>query len=158
MKIIVDRSDGGVTVMMRPGEISPELAEQHVVKWQSTFSEAQVVSYAIVGDDYQLPPFDEEYRNAWTLRAGRIDHDMPRAREIHRARIRERRKPLLEEQDLAWTLVEEDETLTAAQRLMRRRAITARRRQLRDAPADPRIEAAQTIEELRAVDPLAEAP
>jgi hypothetical protein len=53
-------------------------------------------------------------------------------------------------------LVDEDETLTAAVRLARRRAIIAKKKLLRDAPADPRIEAAQTIEQLRAVDPLTE--
>jgi hypothetical protein len=148
--VLIRRDDGGVSVMSTRDGAD---IEREIAKWQTSHTE-RALSWRVVPNEMDLT---DPYRDAWGDDGQAIVHNMPKAREIHRARIRERRAPLLAEQDLALMLVDEDETLTAAVRLQRRRAIIARKKALRDAPADPRIEAAQTIETLRAVDPLTEA-
>lgn len=97
-------------------------------------------------------PTDRSYRDAWSLAGdGKIGHDMPRARELHRAKLRRARVPLLEALDIEAIRADESGDKKAKD------AVVARKQALRDAPADPAIEAAKTIEELKAVT-LPEAP
>lgn len=92
-------------------------------------------------DDW-TPPSDRIFRNAWVVRDGQIDVDMPRARNVQRGRIRAARKPILADLDVqTLRAVEQQDTGKLAE-------IVARKQKLRDAPADPRIDAAQTLEEL----------
>ena len=72
---------------------------------------------------------------------------MPSAREIHRTRLRELRRPLFVENDVAIrdAQIDGDNVKLAA--------AIARRNALRDVTADARIDAAQTAEELKAVMP-----
>lgn len=105
-----------------------------------------VMSWVMVSDN--AFPKDRTYRNAWRWRGNRVEHDMPAAREIHRGLIRERRAKLFDE-----LTVEQERAGRDATKLD---ALESRRQRLRDATADPRIEAAKTIEELREIDPLAE--
>ena len=92
-------------------------------------------------------PADRTFRNAWIVADGAIAYAMPAAREIWRGVIREARDPLLAAADVDYM-----RALEAAQDT---KAIVARKQALRDAPADPAIEAATTIEQLRAVWPAA---
>ena len=121
-------------------------AECAKIVWESG---AHMVSWRLLDGE---PDLNDPYRNAWRdVRAARdISHDMPRARKLHRERIRDRRVKLFQK------LTEEQER-TNRRDDAKLDAIEAKRQRLRDAPADPRIDAAQTIEELKAVDPLAEA-
>jgi hypothetical protein len=149
--LIIKRSDGGVSVGGVAERADPAIV---VRKWEEA-GDRRALWWRVIDGEVSLR---DEYRDAWLDHDGSAPtHDMPKAREVHREHIRARRAPLLAEQDLALMLVDEDETLTAAVRLQRRRAVIAKKKLLRDAPADPRIEAAQTIDELRAVDPLTEA-
>ncbi len=85
------------------------------------------------------------FRDAWTFVGNAVEIDMPRARDIHRNRLRAEREPLLRELDAAWFVaVEQGDTEAQA-------TIAAQKQALRDAPADPRIEAAQTPAELEAL-------
>jgi hypothetical protein len=89
-------------------------------------------------------PADRDFRDAWTHR-GAFGVDMPKAREIHREKLRRIRKPKMEALD-----VEALRSLTDAAKLAQ---IEAQKQELRDATAYPAIEAAATPEELKAAVP-----
>jgi hypothetical protein len=90
-------------------------------------------------------PADRDFRDAWKRTPGKIEVDMPKARGVHRDRLRRMRAPLLAKADVDFMLALERGQSTAA--------VVARKQALRDVTADPRIEAAQTPEELKAVVP-----
>lgn len=94
-------------------------------------------------------PSDRTFRNAWRQSGREIVVDMALAREIHREAIRERRKPMLEALDRDYIRADERRDTPERERII------ALKNKLRDAPADPRIDAAATPEALKAVDPLA---
>ena len=74
-----------------------------------------------------------------------ITINMVKAREIHRTLIRAARAPLMAALDVEYQRADERGDADA------KASVAARKQALRDAPADPRIEAAQTIKELRDV-------
>jgi hypothetical protein len=80
----------------------------------------------------------------------RISIDMNKAREIWRNKIREHRKPVLEQLDVAYLRAIETQN-TELQSI-----ISSQKQALRDAPADNRIQQAETIEVLRLIDPVGE--
>lgn len=92
-------------------------------------------------------PKDHTFRDAWKLDGNRVSIDMPKSREIHRGRLREARASKLAALDVEYQRA--DETGDAN----RKRDVAARKQALRDVTADPRIEAAKTPEELKAVWP-----
>lgn len=72
--------------------------------------------------------------------------NMTKAREIKREQIRAQRVPLLADLDVQFMrAVESGDSAEQAR-------IAAEKQRLRDAPDDPRIEAAQTPQELAALD------
>ena len=85
-----------------------------------------------------------------TLTARHLDGDavvidMERARDIHRDRLRAARRPMLEALDAEWfRAAESGDSETMAD-------VAYRKQALRDAPGDPRIEWAETVEELEAL-------
>lgn len=93
-------------------------------------------------------PGDRYFRGAW-IDAGKIDVDMPKAREIHKDRLRRERAPLLDALDTEYMRADElgDIELKAE--------IAAKKQALRDITDDPAIESAKTPEELKAVRPPA---
>lgn len=74
--------------------------------------------------------------------------DMVKARDVWRDHIRRRRQPLLEELDREYMRADE------AGDTKSKKGIAAKKKKLRDAPEDPRIEAATSPEDLKAIDPL----
>lgn len=72
-----------------------------------------------------------------------ITHDMNKAREIWKTRIRTARKPILEQLDIQFmrTTEENGDTLE----------IVAKKNLLRDFPQDSRIEAATSVEDLKEI-------
>ena len=74
-----------------------------------------------------------------------ITVNMVKARDIHRAKMRAVRAPLLVALDVAFQRALEQNTSAAE--------IIAKKQALRDVTSDPAIEAAQTLEELKAVWP-----
>lgn len=104
-------------------------------------------------------PTDRTFRNAWRDRGGKVEVDMPHARELHRDRLRELRAPRLAELDIEYQRA--DEAASGKPGWMERlRGLTAQdakgqiiaaKQRLRDVTADPRIEAAQTPEELKSI-------
>jgi hypothetical protein len=102
-----------------------------------------VASWRLI--DLSALPADRAYRNAWKDTGTTIVHDMPKAREIHRGKLRELRAPVLAALDVEWMKA------VAAKKNPDADAVEAKRQVLRDLPADPRIDAAQTVEELKAI-------
>lgn len=90
-------------------------------------------------------PTDRSYRSAWKDTGAAITHDMGKAREIHRNKLRAERAPLLAALDVEYQRA--DETSDAPGKAK----IAGRKQRLRDVTADPRIDKAKTISELAAV-------
>ena len=95
-------------------------------------------------DDW-VPADRRAFRSAWVLNGETIDVDMPRAREIQKARLRREREPMLAALDTEY--MRADETRDAA----RKSAIAAEKQALRDVTASPLIDAAKTPEELKSL-------
>lgn len=91
-------------------------------------------------------PTTREFVGAWTWSGGRIEHDMTKAREIHRQRIRTARAPLLAALDVEFQRALESGASTSE--------IVAKKNALRDATRHPGIEAAKTVDELQKAWPL----
>jgi hypothetical protein len=93
-------------------------------------------------------PADRTFRNAWKHQARAISVDMGKAREVHRDAVRVARKPMLAALDVEWQKAQEANDNGLMQQVSRAKQL------LRDAPANPAIEAAQTPEELKAIWPI----
>lgn len=102
-----------------------------------------VLSYAVI-TDAEIPA-DRAYRNAWEVVGGRVVENLAKARELHRDKLRRQRTELLLPLDIAWSRAMATGDKAAAS------AVEAERQQLRDAPDDPRIESAQSIDELKLI-------
>ena len=89
-------------------------------------------------------PSDRHFRNAWSLSGTTITEDMTAAKVIFKNKIREVRKSLLEEQDVAFMKALEAGDSTA--QTTAKNAKTA----LRNAPAAQAITDADTITKLKA--------
>ena len=89
-------------------------------------------------------PSDRHFRNAWTLSGTVISEDMTTAKIIFKDKIREVRKPLLEEHDVLFMKAMEDGDSTEQS------TIASKKKELRDAPAASAITNAKTIAELKA--------
>lgn len=90
-------------------------------------------------------PKDRAFRNAWKFSGDAVEVDMAKARDIQRDKLRAERKPRLESLDAEFmqTLEKEDK---AAQK-----AVADLKKKLRDATKNPKIDAAVTPEELKAI-------
>jgi len=95
-------------------------------------------------DDTDLPT-DRTYRDAWAdTGAGPLTHDMPRARGLHLARVRLARAKRFAELDSEWMRA------AGQGKKADEAAVEARRQALRDLPATLGVEAATTVEDLKA--------
>jgi hypothetical protein len=155
IKVLATYADGGVaviafvTVSYRPDgavhwerEASPENIDAECAKISQVLP-SPIVSWRVIAD--ADVPTARDYRNAWIDTGNAVGHDMPRARELHRVKLRREREPRLAALDVEYQRADEREDRTEKRRL------AALKQALRDAPADPRIDAAQTIEQLRAI-------
>ena len=88
-------------------------------------------------------PSDRHFRGAWTLSGTVISEDMTTAKTLFKDKIREVRKPLLEEQDVLFMKAMEDGDSTEQS------TIATKKKELRDAPAASAITNAKTIAELK---------
>lgn len=92
-------------------------------------------------------PSDREFRNAWRDEGAAIGHDMAKARELRLAKLRRERVGQLEQLDRDWMRAMGQKRSADAD------DIEAQRQALRDMPTrvQPLLDAAQTVEELKAV-------
>ena len=129
----------------KPREITPEFVNE-VYARKRTGGDV-IVSWEFVPNDYCDETTDRTFRNAWKHdRGGRKPkHDMPKAREIHRVYLRKARMAEFCRLDNDYRIADEAGDTKA------RKEIGALRQKFRDVTEDPRIEAAQTVEELKAL-------
>jgi hypothetical protein len=165
VKIAIAMSDGTVAVMSfitsgrgnalphggtwsdAPGHWERAPTDENIFQEISrTFiSGAQPVSYRLLKDDEA--PQDRSFRDAWVDRGSGIEHDMPKARNIHLDRLRRQRAVELEALDRDWMRANGQGSPAEAMQ------IEARRQRWRDMPVTVAgaLTAAQTIDELKAV-------
>lgn len=158
-KIAITRGDGGVSIMAfvveGRGGILPEGAvwfsdgvwvrepsdkniESEVRKVVPAFE-----SWRRISDDEV--PADRTFRDA-LVDNGTLEHDIEKAREIHRDALRHERAKVFPDLDVAWMRAFASGDGKAAQ------AIEDQRQALRDVTADQRIDAAVSVEELKAIE------
>lgn len=152
VKVIIERNDGGVTVMAfvtvgytPQGDIqfkrdaSDENIDAEIIK-----AKLDCKSWRLLEEGEEVPT-DRTFRDAWIDGITKIDVDMVKAREIQKDKLRVERAPLLEKLDVDYMkALETGNTKLQA-------AITAKKTLLRDITKAPEIEAAQTPEELKAI-------
>lgn len=85
------------------------------------------------------------YRNALVDRAGKIEHDIVKARDCCREELRRQRRNAMLVLDGQWM------GATGQGKKAEADAVEAERQKWRDAPADPRIDAAGSVEELKQI-------
>ena len=146
-KIIYTRPDGGVSIVCPAININDPVGfdEEQALARAMARLPAEAINPQVVDDS--IIPVDRTFRNALIQNGASVIHDMPKCRDIHRDKLRELRRPLFAENDIAIrdAQVDGDSAKLAA--------AIARRNALRDVTADPRIDAAQTPEALKAVMP-----
>jgi|GEM_PF-1089096 len=120
----------------------PPVADE-IAKWP----EAEQAQVNYVMQLTEAPPADRTFRNAWVLDGDKIGHDMGKAREIHRERMRAARAPKLAALDVDYQRADEGGKGEDKAR------IAAKKQALRDVTKDPAIDAATTPEQLKAVWP-----
>ncbi len=167
--VAVTHASGAVTRLQifasaPAASFSPDAARQHGFalkggRWVRDVSDEQIaaeVARSVFVDGSPVvswkrcaptdfPVQDRDFRGAWRMRDGKIGVDMPAARGIHRDRMRQARAPRLAALDVEYQRADEAGDGAA------KRAIGARKQALRDVTADPRIDAADTPDALRAV-------
>ena len=95
-------------------------------------------------DEHQQFETDRVYRNALIVdEKGVLKHDIVRARDCHRGYVRKQRATAMVELDAKWMKFKgQGKDSDAA-------AVETQRQGWRDAPADQRIEAAQSVDDLK---------
>lgn len=142
--VAITFDDGSLGVMQllralrgeRAIDVTDEYIDGEIAR--SVFDRSPVSWRRIAFEDV---PTTRAFRDAWRDRGGSIVHDMPKARDICRDRLRALRQPRLDALDIEYQRA--DESGNAAEK----KRIAALKQRLRDAPADPRIDAAQTIDD-----------
>lgn len=153
MKIAYTRQDGGMNIVnaapkeqleIKLGPLTDEQYREHVSKRSLPID---AIDVSELPDDWAPP--DREFRDAWRHSNGVVNIDMESARNIWRNKIRAARKPLLSKLDVDYMRADERGDTSAKD------LIAKNKQELRDAPQDPAIDAAQTPEDLMAVWPRA---
>jgi hypothetical protein len=155
-------ADGTVAIM---AFVTREYNPDGTVRWarvaEPATIEREIARTAAALDAWKVPiqrwrpidpadvPADRTFRNALRDDGTRLQHDLPHARELHRAAIRVARAPKLADLDVAYQRADETNDTAA------KKQIAAAKQLLRDLPAHPAIEAATTTEALKAFWPEA---
>lgn len=149
-KIVYTRPDGGISVVHPVRNTFPKLEELSDAEIEQRAWDrlpASAINPQWVAAD-QIPA-DRTFRNAWKAGSGKVEHDMAKAREIHKENLRSMRAPLMAALDVEY--IKADELGDAAKKAQ----IAAKKQALRDVTRDARITAAATPDELKAVIPEA---
>ena len=89
-------------------------------------------------------PKNRDFRGAWTLEGDVMKEDLSAAKELFKSKIKEARTPLLASEDVAFMMALENDDSKA------RAASVAKKKALRDATKASAIDAASSIDELKA--------
>ena len=147
-KIIFTRPDGGVSVVVPAINTIPDLeniteAEAEKRAWNKLPANAINPRFVTDADI----PTDRTFRNAWKDGGVKIEVDMPKAREIHKNKLRDMRAPKLSKLDVDYMRADEEGNTALKVK------IATQKRALRDVTADPQIASAKTPDELKTVIP-----
>jgi hypothetical protein len=108
-----------------------------------------LVGWRRLGDaEHQQFNQDRIYRDALEDKAGKLQYNIDKAKELHRAYLRHVNGDKFMVLDRQWV------DAMASNKRQDADAIEAKRKAMRDRVNDPAIDAAQTIEELKAVTPI----
>ena len=161
--VAVTRVDGGLTVMkiieaeyvrdpenkagrllVKEYKITDEYIDQIIAKHGWTDGLA-AVSWRIVPNDFANETVDRTYRNAWkdNPELNKPDHDMRLAKEVQRIYLRKSRLAEFCRLDNELRLAE------AAGDAEAKATIMLEQQKFRDVTDDPRIEAAETVDDLK---------
>src|SRR5262249_3313396 len=136
-RILIERSDGGVSVMELIGEAAPE---EEIAKWEES-SPGMFVAWNEI-DSAELPA-SREFRDAWVPDGdGGVMVDMTKARAIQMDRIRAARAEAFKPLDIEFMRAVERNDRAAEDQ------IAALKQRLRDLPQTFDLSAATTPEEL----------
>jgi hypothetical protein len=148
-KIIYTRQDGALSVINPVRNTHPrleDLTDDEVLQRAMKDIPQDAINPQIV-DESEIPK-DRTFRNAWKANGNKVEHDMPKCREIHKDKLRQERKPLLEALDVEYMkALEEDDKDKIAE-------IKVKKKELRDVTDHPDLNTALTPEELKKVWPL----
>lgn len=117
-KLVVKRSDGGVSIIIPTREATPELLERDAQMVQGYISHREVTDDKIPADRY--------FRNAWTddNPTETVDINISKAKEIKINHMRVLRKPKLADLDVQFMIAIENGEDTSS--------IVAKKQELRD--------------------------
>ena len=137
MRIVVHKNDmKGViktpTISIMESEITS--AEEIIKKIDKSLT-------PVIVNQKDLP--DNWFHRAWDIVDGKVIVDMEKAREIHKERIRAGRIKKLAELDIEFQRAMEKNKST--------KDIVSQKQKLRDATEDPKLNSAQTTEELKSI-------
>jgi hypothetical protein len=146
-KIIYTRPDGGISVIHPVINTSETMRITEAGAEQRAFAQLPLDAINPRWIDDSIIPLDRTFRNAWEDIGGSdgIKVNMPKAREIHKNKLRVLREPLLKELDADYMRADEQEKTAEKDR------IAIKKQTLRDITDNPVIEAAQTPDQLKAI-------
>ena len=143
-RIVYTKPDGGVSIVIpaegwrRPDEPIGDFLARVIDKDVPPDGIARVVLVPEI-------PSDRTFREAWSISSDKVVVDMTRARNVIRNILRDQRAPLLQALDVEYQRADESGDND------KKKDVAARKQILRDLPQDPRIEAATTPAELKAL-------
>lgn len=140
MKYVIERRDGGVSVMNMLGDSTPEA---EIARMADTAPEKNPVAvHPLNAEAFDLT--DRSFRNAWTHRgAGALIIPIEKARVLTKDRLRLERAPILIELDAYYM-----KALESGDKALQDRVV-ARKQALRDLPAT--VDSVATLDDLKAM-------
>ena len=143
MSKIIYTQENGVIAVVHPSDQS--LKEMTIEEIAQRVVPVGISTYSIVADS--VIPTDRSFRNSWVgvgigTTGGTITEDMTKAKELHKAKIREARSDKFTALDIEYQRATETSADTSA--------IVAKKQALRDAPAASGISTASNTTELKA--------
>lgn len=146
-KILYRTLDGNVSIvhLCDPARQADEPDDVFIARIQARHVPLDAVDIKII-EEIDLPS-DRTFRNAWTYDGQRVCVDMPKARTLHLDRIRQARKPVLDQLDKDWMRAMGQRKQAEAD------TIEAQRQVLRNLPQTLDLTQATTAEELKAIWP-----
>ena len=143
MSKIIYTQENGVIAVVHPTDQS--LKEMTIEEIAQRVVPVGISTYSIVADS--VIPTDRSFRNSWVgvgigTTGGTITEDMTKAKELHKAKIREARSDKFTALDIEYQRATETSADTSA--------IVAKKQALRDAPAASGISTASNTTELKA--------
>ena len=143
MSKIIYTQENGVVAVVHPSDQS--LKELTIEEIAQRVVPVGITTYSIVADS--VIPTDRSFRNSWVgvgigTTGGTITEDMTKAKELHKAKIREARVDKLAALDIEYQRATETSADTSA--------IVTKKQALRDAPAASGIATASNATELKA--------